>query len=506
MTGWRLACVLCLTGGMVLPASADEFILKDGAIVNGEVVTYGATALEFRIAREFDLFDEVQIQRSEIQERIAAPFAAREIKAFLAGERPKADRLSLARLAWRQRSDGWIWSVLAAKADDPKIGPTIRDEFGAYQTHPPALWPPWITVSRNPRARLFRNPIRAQDKHVRAALDWLAAHQDDDGRIDADGFMKHDPDDDKTDGAGGGHHGERRPCAFDGAVTGVALLAWFAYGSTARSGPYAKSIARAIPFCRRVVEEGPRGFDQIWNYAFCTQALAEAYWMERDPTLRPVLVRAVRDLVAAQLDGGWRYIPRATPGVPTSAAVGTALGMCARVGIPVPAEATARLVAYFEARVDAKSGRSEYHDSAERMGYTPTRANTAAALATLGFFPGLPKRPKLRTQLKALTKHKPKWKIEFKEVKTKDGRTVRAQVGYLYPYAWYYTDLAIHFHGKRFDGWRATLRRSLQGAQRKDGAAKGSWDPLGTYSDSGGRGFVTALGALMLLSPVRYAR
>ena len=43
-------------------------------------------------------------------------------------------------------------------------------------------------------------------------------------------------------------------------------------------------------------------------------------------------------------------------------------------------------------------------------------------------------------------KEKPVWKIEFKEIDVK-GRKVRAQIGNLYPYQWYYATMALFERG-----------------------------------------------------------
>ena len=500
MTLRRVLVCLSLVLLSATPVFADEVRMRDGTVHIGTVVDETDDVLHLRVAAStFLKTQRIKIKKDRIQHRDPEVVSiVPKLTTFIEkwsttkGDEDLVERLELAEEAWPQRLDGWIRTLLKSYATDDPNAP-----FAAYM-RPTPLFSTWIGPRRTKRTT-------ASGRAARAALDWLAAHQDDDGRIDADQFMKHDPDDDKTDGAGGGHHGERVRCGFDGAVTGLAMLGWMAAGSTPVSGPYRRPIAKAVSYCRIVAQRGPGGFDQIWNFAFSVQALAEAYWLGRDASLRAVLRQAVVDAVNLQHRGGWRYMPRAVPGVPSTAAVATALGMCLRVGIPVPEPSIARIVSYFDARVDPKSGRSEYHDGAERLGYTPTRSNTAAALVACGMLNRMRKRPGLSRQLASLTKHKPTWKLEFKDVKTKDGRTVRAQIGYLYPYAWYYTDLALQLRGgSQGKGWRAALRKTLIGAQRQDGAAKGSWDPKGTYSDSGGRAFVTALGALMLLSPVRY--
>ena len=346
---------------------------------------------------------------------------------------------------------------------------------------------------------------KASEAAVTHALQWLAAHQDEDGKLDADGFMRHDPKDAPCDGAGGGHHGERVPCPFDGATTGVALMAWLASGSTPTEGPYKDNVARALAWCRRVVDGGIGGSYGMWNYGFCTQAVADAYWMLGEDEDRARLEGAVKKILARQLDdGGWSYYLRIGD-MPTTGVAASALGLCARAGIDVPASSIAATLKYLDARVDAAKGRSEYHEGAERKGYTPTRANTATALTVRALYGTLARTKLLGKQVGAI-KEKPVWKIEFKEIDVK-GRKVRAQIGNLYPYQWYYTTMALFERGGgSWRSWFGGLKKALLKGQRKDGPCAGSWDPLGNYSSSAGRVFVTGLCTLMLQAPYRYPR
>ena len=136
---------------------------------------------------------------------------------------------------------------------------------------------------------------------------------------------------------------------------------------------------------------------------------------------------------------------------------------------------------------------------------TPTTANAAATLAARAALGVLGQTPDLKRRITAATGKKPKWKLSFKEVKTHDGRMVKAQVGNLYPWAWYLASSALHRRSAS-SAWLKGLASALRGGQVKEGHAQGSWDPLGPYSLSGGRAFTTALGALMLQEVHRYPR
>jgi hypothetical protein len=418
-------------------------------------------------------------------------------------------RVALARFCWRRRLDADA-RRLATAALVLDAEHALAHQLLGHASTPEgwvegwgAPWPPVGSIGTR-RGRARKRPGAGSAKAITAGLAWLAAHQDEDGTIDADGFGAHCPEGDRCADPGGGHHGERTLCAFDGATTAVAVLAWLAQGSTPTSGPYADAVRRGLQRCVRELEHPSRGFDAIWNRAFAVQAVADAYAVTRDPALGDVLVGAVDGLRAEQRpDGGWSYI-YAIGDVPTTAAVLMALGMAAQAGVGIEPEVVTRALAFLEARVDPETRRSEYHAGAEQKGYTPTTANAAATLAARASVGRLRETPRLAGRLAVLTARKPKWKISFEEVKTGDGRTVRAQVGNLYPYAWYHAAFALAAAGKASGGWSRALASALVRGQEGAGHATGSWDPLGPYSASGGRAFVTAICTLMLQAPYRY--
>jgi hypothetical protein len=477
----RLFVVLVVLAGHGLAAAraaADELRLQDGEILHGRVAeeSNGRLVVEATTGRR-------TVRVADLAERLAGEDPRAELARREAALAPDdaAGREALARFAWSRRLD----------ADAARLGTTDDD-----------AWPaPWAPAGRSgPRWRRAR-----RDPAVGRALAWLAAHQEADGRLDADGFAVHCPDGDVCAGPGGGHHGERQPCGFDGAVTALAVMAWLADGSTPVSGPYAKSVRRGVAACRRVVGGGARGFDRIWNLAFCVQALADAACAARDPALLDDVAAGARALLAQQrADGGWSYV-YAIGDVPTTGCVLMALGHAAQAGVAVDRDRIERALAFLEARHVAKSAKTEYHDGAEQKGYTPTTANAAAALAARAALGVLAATPDLGRRVAAATGRKPRWKLSFEEVETRDGRTVKAQVGNLYPWAWYLASSALGRRGAS-SAWLKGLASALRSGQVKEGHAAGSWDPLGPYSLSGGRAFTTALGALMLQEAHRYPR
>ena len=69
-------------------------------------------------------------------------------------------------------------------------------------------------------------------------------------------------------------------------------------------------------------------------------------------------------------------------------------------------------------------------------------------------------------------------------------------------YYWYMATEALEraesLGGKSSKAWTKELLKAVLPNQRKEGHAKGSWDPVGAWGYSGGRVYSTALMALAL--------
>lgn len=516
MRPWPLtaACLCLLHGLQPQPATPDEVRMRDGEVLHGAVESMDTTTLVLRQARGLR-----RLKRADIDEQLPGedPMAelARRTAALAADD--VAARVQLAQWALTRHLDAQA-RILAREAHalDP-LDQEARSLAGAARLGGAVVeafpLPDALRLSFGRRYGAAREQVRsshggaAVDEAVRAGLDWLARHQEPDGSIDADGFMRHDPQDDRSDGAGGGHHGERVACPFDGAVTAAALMAFMADGSTPSSGPYRESVRRALGWCRARLQRLPIQGYEILNAGHVVQAVAEAYQLTRDPELRAPLEAAVHGLLRLQRpDGGFSYIYEVGD-APTTAVAGLALAQAARSDIPVPRAPLERLLEFLDARVDSASGRSEYHAGAEQKGYTPTRANAASGLAVRALLGRLEGAPHQSAQLREATSPRPRWKLEEREVKTRDGRTVKAQVGSLYPIHWHHATVALAAgRASGPDRWWASVKNALLEGQRRQGAAAGSWDPLGPYSLSAGRAYITALSVQMLRAPLRFAR
>ncbi|HOM17162.1 MAG TPA: hypothetical protein PLQ00_07520, partial [Thermoguttaceae bacterium] len=150
------------------------------------------------------------------------------------------------------------------------------------------------------------------EKAVLAALAWLAANQEPDGRWDA---ARH--------GAGrelfvGGRNRQGSGAQAHTATTGLALLAFLGRGYTHQQGQYQKTVAQGLEYLLRTQAAdgnlaGPADFYAfMYCHGIAALALSEAYAMTQDARLREPLRQAITYTLAAQHpeQGGWRYRPR----------------------------------------------------------------------------------------------------------------------------------------------------------------------------------------------------
>jgi len=143
---------------------------------------------------------------------------------------------------------------------------------------------------------------------IELGLEWLKAHQDEDGRWDADGFMKHDGTDPKSTGPGAAN--------ADLIVTSLALHAFLADGSTLRSGPHKDVVRRAILWLRKQLKDnGAFGDESAANFAFshamATLVFTEMFHVTKYMTMRPLAQRATVYLDKFRLSrGGWSPDPK----------------------------------------------------------------------------------------------------------------------------------------------------------------------------------------------------
>ena len=349
--------------------------------------------------------------------------------------------------------------------------------------------------------RFYRGhrPIR---RCIRAGLDWLAQHQDEDGKWDCDRFMKHDAAADVCDGAGQEF--------YDVGVTALALLAFLGDGNTLRSGEHRDVVKKAVVWLRKQQAEGGRfgaqdAPDWIYGHAIATYAMVEAYDVSSYKMLSPSAESALRFLQAHRRDRAvWRYAAGDARGdLSVTGWAILALQAADEAGLQTDQEWRAVCAEWLDTVSDAtglhgytKPGELSSRlpgDHIRRFPVTSCEPLTAIGVmcrAMLGQSPT--PGSVMDAAADRLVRKPPVWSV-------RDGRAD--------PYYWFWgSDAMRQVGGARWRTWRRALESAVVSRQRRPeqgAAAAGSWDPVGPWGEVGGRVYSTALTALSLQSSYR---
>ena len=394
---------------------------------------------------------------------------------------------------------------LALNAVSPGDGPALPGKRGAIAPRPlsevPRLYRSRLDPNRSALAqRAGASP--ASEQAVERALDWLARHQDDDGRWDGgsspvpipgleaesrDSFTAHCP-------RGQPCLGECYYVEADNALTGLALLAYLGAGYTQTEGRYAEVVGRGLRFLLR--SQGPDGDLRgpsrsvgMYCHAMAALALCEAYALTGDPGLREPVERAVGFLVRARADDRqtWRYAPGAPSGDTSILGwVVLVFKSAQEVGIPIPSDIRSGIERWLDRVAVGRAGGLAVYRPEERETPTMTaEAWTCRQMLGLGG-PG----------------------------PTSDEASAYLLVngpdrGPFNLYYWYYATLAMYQRGgSAWTRWNAQARDQLVRRQVSGGHASGSWesDDDRQYGARGGRIYSTAIATLTLEVYYRYLR
>jgi hypothetical protein len=365
----------------------------------------------------------------------------------------------------------------------------------------PRIYQPRLEPDRSTRAQRI-GASAASELAVERALDWLARHQDHDGRWDGgiaryedgspvkgdDSFTVHCPPGETCFG----------DCAYweaDTALTALALLTYLGAGYTHNDGRYAEVVGKGLDFL--IEQQKPdgdlRGRSKVvgmYCHAMATLALCEACALTADDKLRRPAERAVAFLVNARARDGlaWRYAPGAPVG-DTSILGWVVMGLksAKEVGIRIPAESTVRrgTLTWLDKVATGQSKGLARYQPWEPV--TPTM--TAEAWVCRQFLgvggPG----PSSSEAAQFLLEN--------------DSDRGTSNV-----YYWYYATLALYQHGgEPWSKWNAKIRDRIVGLQSTAGHQTGSWEPDNSlYGAKGGRIYCTTLAALSLEVYYRYLR
>jgi hypothetical protein len=348
------------------------------------------------------------------------------------------------------------------------------------------------------------------ENSVELGLQWLADHQDveEDGKWDCDDFMKHDPADDKCDGAGG--H------LYDVGVTGLATLAFLGAGyndrGSAKENKYARNVRAGLRYLMYSQADdgvfGPRTtHDFMYNHAIATLAMCEAFWMTRNPRYKKASRDGLEFILRARNPGlAWRYEPRGgenDTSVTAWCVMALQLARCA--GLEVDPDAFDGARQWIDRMTMPVSGRVGYNDpgghSSRPQGlqarFPPARteAMTAAGILCrvfLGEDPTTSER--IQEGVRLCVASPPTWDPTG---------------GSIDMYYWFFGTTALFQAGDlHWRMWNDAMKEAVVGHQRQrgEGARAGSWDPLGPWGEVGGRVYSTAMLVLCLEVYYRYDR
>ncbi|MFI4875277.1 MAG: prenyltransferase/squalene oxidase repeat-containing protein [Blastopirellula sp. JB062] len=343
------------------------------------------------------------------------------------------------------------------------------------------------------QARVAENQadiIQAQggDPRIEAAVDaalvWLAANQEDDGRWDA---SRHSSGNEQRVL---GHDRYGAGADADTGVTGLAVLAFLARGHTHLEGKHRKNVQHGLEFLiSQQAETGSLGgesrvFAQMYCHGIAMLTLSEAYAMTRDERIRPALDAALRYSFAAQhqTSGGWRYQPGDLGDMSQFGWQVMALHSAQLAGVETP-ERTRELMLRFLRSVSTgdHNGLASY-----RPGERATSVMTAEALVCRIFMNA--------ENQQATVEEAANYVARFEPAPGKPNL-----------YFWYYGTLGMHqLQGPRWRSWSASLQRQLLTSQRAGGLEAGSWDADTVWGCYGGRVYTTAMATLSLEVYFRY--
>jgi hypothetical protein len=311
---------------------------------------------------------------------------------------------------------------------------------------------------------------RASEAAVDAALKYLAANQEPDGRWTYVRGRR----------VPGGRH------KHDTALTGLAAMCFLAADHTPdKPGAYQQSVSKALDhLAGQVRDDGDlRGRGNMYDQAIGTLALAEAAAMTTSPRYRRPAVKAARFIVKAQnVDrGGWRYDPRKDSDTSVFGWQVMALHSVSRLGVAIPKSTREGAFKWLGRVTRSRKGMLSGYRNAD-----PSPAMTAQAVFSRVLLAQPVDEQQTEEFAGYLLKHPP-------------GRG-RTDLYYLY-----YGSLAMmQFGGRAWEKWNTLTRERLVKLQQRGGELAGSWPTDTRWALHGGRIYTTAMATLTLEVYYRY--
>jgi hypothetical protein len=356
----------------------------------------------------------------------------------------------------------------------------------------------------------------AERKAVKAALIWLARHQNDEGFWDTGNYDEQCPQGntckvfvDKTRNKVGS--------------TGLALLAFLGAGYTHETNKKLDGIdignvvRKTLRWLRNRQKGNGRFHKNLYNHSIAAMAYAEAYGMTEDPKLKRIAQNGIDFVEHAQNTSGskrlaWRYT--ANSGRNDTSVTGwasMALKSAELAGLDSSKKAMQGALRWVEKTTNKKGLTGYTSKVTSRSDVKKRRAMTPVGMLVRMFAHEKLTREQLKV-LKAgsdfLVNRTPQWdpQATFKKNYKPD------RMDYYY---WYYGSLALYmFAGPGtelektgyWQKWNRPMKKAVLAGQQqaRAGHEVGSWDPVSRWSQGGGRVYTTALNALTLEVYYRY--
>lgn len=318
---------------------------------------------------------------------------------------------------------------------------------------------------------------------VARALEWMVRHQHTDGSWSLHNFH--------TAGDCRGSCRNRGGLRSDQGATAMVLQAMLGAGQTHRTGMYQSQVSHGLQFLLDTqrpngdLTGSSGGQTRLYVQALGAIALADAYAMTGDETLRDPAQRAINWLAAAQhRGGGWRYAPGDRGDLSVTGWQLMALHSARAAGLRVDLGTLARASDFLDqVQTDRLGSRYAY-----LPGQRPSHTMTAEGLLSRIYLGWKRDEPGLAAGIRYLSQRHP---VDIHEANI---------------YYWYYgTQLLHHWGGREWRDWNRRMADALVTTQVRRGHAAGSWDPETPHGGQGGRLYMTVLAACTLEVYYRHA-
>ena len=314
---------------------------------------------------------------------------------------------------------------------------------------------------------------RQSEAAVERGLQWLVAHQREDGSWCFDL--------EKTPCKGLCRNSGSEPSTT--AATGLALLPFLGAGYTHLQGEHQAVVKKGVYYLKTRARVTPHGIDlcdggNMYAHGIATLALCEAYGMTKDESLKDIAQGAIRFIVYAQdlRGGGWRY----SPGMPGDTTVTGWQLMALKSGqlahLEVPSPTISRVERFLNSVQFDKSSRYGY--LTPRMRAPVQEATTAVGLLCRMYTGWHRDKPALYRGVAHLSRWGPSETNLY--------------------YDFYATQVLHHWEGPEWQAWNKKMRDYLVATQASESHENGSWYFPDFLGDRGGRLYNTAM-ALMIL-------